>query len=222
AASLDGEGNPDVEWRRILESAGALWTAELPVDLDKLFALQGPGLRIPLPGYAFQRKRYWLDAVTAQASAPRVTMDAVEEPDDVPSSTPSNASPAELRVIAIMRELLGSVHLGRNSDFFLSGGDSLMAVRLAARIGDAFGIRPTRSQIMKGRTPARIAALLEEGGASKQSDEKTDDCLMRLWRGNDRLPPIVLVHAVGGGVFTYQEFLQAPPASGTTARPSTA
>jgi amino acid adenylation domain-containing protein len=209
-ASFDGDNNPEGEWRRVLESAGTLWATGLPIDLRKLFALQGGGLRIPLPGHVFQRKRYWLDAMPARVATASAPMIVVEETENAPAATPSNASPMEQRVIEIMREMLGPVHLGRNSDFFLCGGDSLLVVRLAARLGDVLEIRSTRVQIMSGRTPARIAALLEDGsGAREKADHDTDGCLTRLWKGDDRRPPIVLIHAVGGGIFIYREFLQA-------------
>jgi len=63
-ATLDGEGDPRKEWQRTLETAGGLWAAQLPIDLKKVFALASPcGRRVSLPGYRFQRKSYWLDAV---------------------------------------------------------------------------------------------------------------------------------------------------------------
>ncbi|MDD2764700.1 MAG: amino acid adenylation domain-containing protein [Opitutaceae bacterium] len=209
AASLDGEDAPETEWRRVLETAGTLWRAGLPLDLDKLFALQGKGRRIPLPGYAFQRKRYWLDAVIMTGAEPQPASAAAAEEPDAPDPVVSNASPAEARVIAVMRELLGPVHLSRQSDFFLSGGDSLLAVRLAARVGEAFGARLTRAQIMAAKTPARIAGLLADNGAETKTADQGASCLVRLWDGDDTLTPIVLIHAVGGGIFIYRELLQA-------------
>lgn len=208
-ASADGEDNPAQEWRRAVESAGTLWAAGLPVILEKLFALHGSGQRIPLPGYAFQRQRYWLDAVALPEGPVNVTALSVETPEVDSRTASADASPTEQRVIALMRELLGAVRLSRTSDFFLSGGDSLLAVRLVARLGDAFGNKLTRAQLMQARTPAKIAAMLEEGEERTKSVNAADSCLMRLWSGNDKLPPIVLVHAVGGGIFIYRELLQA-------------
>jgi len=51
-----------------LDALGRLWTLGADVSLD---ALHRPGRRrVPLPGYAFQRERYWVEP------APRVTDDA--------------------------------------------------------------------------------------------------------------------------------------------------
>jgi acyl carrier protein len=102
-----------------------------------------------------------------------------------------------------MRELLGRAKLNRTSDFFLAGGDSLLAVRLASRIGEVFGTQPGRAQIIKARTVEKIAALVEQDGGSVTAADSTDTCLVRLAQGDERLSPIVLVHAVGGGAFIY-------------------
>ena len=203
----DGDES-ETECRRALESAGARWAAGQSVDLDTLFAARGKGRRIPLPGYAFQRQRYWLDASpsTAATPPPAATPAVESEEDGVLVTTATDPSPAEARVIAVMRELLGPEPLSRDSDFFLQGGDSLLAVRLAYRLKEVFGNGPTQAQIMNAGTPARIAALLGEG--AMVADEP-DGCLVRLGVGDKSLAPIVLVHAVGGGILIYREFLQA-------------
>ena len=44
---------------RFAQAAAAAWAAGLPVDWQ---ALAGPAPRAELPGYAFERQRYWLDS----------------------------------------------------------------------------------------------------------------------------------------------------------------
>jgi malonyl CoA-acyl carrier protein transacylase/thioesterase domain-containing protein len=209
ATTIYGDGSKDGEWRGLLAAAGSLWSAALSVDLKKLFDLQGPsGRRIPLPGYAFQRRRYWL----SEAAMPEVQpggAEIVEVAGNGPGTTVSNLSPTEEKVIVFMQELLGPVSLGRHRDFFLCGGNSLLAVRLASRLRSAFGIPMTPRQVMKERTPAKIAALIEDTGASSKGDRSGDVSVVLLAKGNSDLPPIVLVHAVGGGIFIYRELLQA-------------
>ncbi len=205
-SSFDGNANPDSEWRRILESAGSLWSAGLPIDLEKLFAMQGSsGLRIPLPGYAFQRRRYWLNAPSTTTSS---IPEGVEDTDDDQQPVLSNLTPTEGQVITIMQKLLGPVTLGRHRDFFLSGGNSLLAVRLASNLRDAFSIPLTPLQIMQERTPAKISALLDAGNGQITPDDTRDLSLVLLAKGDARLQPIVLVHAVGGGIFIYTDLLK--------------
>jgi amino acid adenylation domain-containing protein len=211
-ATLDGEDDPRKEWQRTLETAGGLWAAQLPIDLEKLFALAGPrGRRVSLPGYRFQRKSYWLDPVptptVTTAPVRRTIID--ESADDEQAAT--TASPAERQVIAAMRELLGPVRLARTSDFFLSGGDSLLAVRLAARLSEAFGTPVSRAAVFAQRTVGRLAELSPAGDARVSAAEETPapGCVVRLWEGDERLAPLVFVHAVGGGAFIYRDLLEA-------------
>ncbi|NTW56574.1 MAG: amino acid adenylation domain-containing protein [Chlorobiaceae bacterium] len=209
ATTIYGDGSMEGEWRGLLNTAGILWTAGLPVDLKKLFGLLGSsGHRIPLPGYAFQRRRYWL----SEAATPGVAAIApavAEVAGSAPAPTVSNLSPTEEQVILFMQELLGPVSLGRHRDFFLCGGNSLLAVRLASRLRAVFGIPVTPREVMKERTPAKIAALIEDTGASSKAHRTADSSVVLLAKGNIDLPPIVLVHAVGGGIFIYRELLQA-------------
>lgn len=206
-ATLDGDDDPRREWQRTLESAGTLWAAGVPVSLSRLFALQGlGGRRISLPGYRFQRKNYWLDPVSAAPfAAPAATAAVEETPED--DAAPSTLTPAERQVVAAMRLLLGPVRLGPTSDFFLSGGDSLLAVRLAVQLSEAFGTHVTRAAVFERRTVARLAELSE--AASQSAAPLRTDCVVRLREGDERLAPLVLVHAVGGGAFIYKELLQA-------------
>lgn len=205
-----GDASTESEYRRLLESAGTLWAAGLPIDLGKLFAMQGKGQRISLPGYAFQRKRHWLDAVRLVPDGVQSEEERSEaEDEDEEEMRDENASPEERKVIALMRELLGRARLNRTSDFFLAGGDSLLAMRLASRISDVFGVQLGRAQVLKARTVEKIAALITKDGSPVTQEENSDSCLVRLAAGDERLAPIVLIHAVGGGAFIYGDLLKA-------------
>ncbi|MFD5429672.1 SDR family NAD(P)-dependent oxidoreductase [Streptomyces sp. NPDC127084] len=52
------------ETESLLRALGQLHTSGLPLDWNAVFASAGPVERVPLPTYAFQRKRYWLDATS--------------------------------------------------------------------------------------------------------------------------------------------------------------
>ncbi|WGD44702.1 type I polyketide synthase [Streptomyces cathayae] len=53
----------------LLDAVAALHTHGVPVDWRAVFAGRG-GRRVPLPTYAFQRRRYWLDATPRHRAAP--------------------------------------------------------------------------------------------------------------------------------------------------------
>ncbi|MGP3955760.1 SDR family NAD(P)-dependent oxidoreductase [Nonomuraea sp. 3N208] len=75
------------------QAAGTLWSHGLPVDLARL---PGPGRRrVHAPGYAFQRRRLWIDPPASDASVGYSEVDA-EEPLQVPvwsQVLPTEAAP---------------------------------------------------------------------------------------------------------------------------------
>ena len=60
-SSLRHQHNRVSDLQFLLETLGGLWAAGVSVDW-KAFSADEERHRIPLPGYAFERKRYWVDA----------------------------------------------------------------------------------------------------------------------------------------------------------------
>jgi acyl transferase domain-containing protein len=57
-------GDARSERTALLESLGLVWRAGVPVDWDCVYAASG-ARRASLPGYPFQRKRYWIETAPA-------------------------------------------------------------------------------------------------------------------------------------------------------------
>ena len=72
-----------------------------------------------------------------------------------PSSEARNAR--EVAIGHIWSELLGIAEPDRNADFFESGGDSLLAVQLGARLESQFETPVTLEQILRAPTIAALA-----------------------------------------------------------------
>jgi hypothetical protein len=66
----------------------------------------------------------------------------------------------ERELIRLWRSVLDRDLLGRDSNFFLSGGHSLLAARLAAQAGQALGLELTMGMVFRAPTPARLAELI--------------------------------------------------------------
>ncbi|MDQ2695980.1 MAG: SDR family oxidoreductase, partial [Pseudomonadota bacterium] len=64
-ASLPHPRQPQDDQAAALAALGRLWLAGAAVDWE---AFHGGGRRLPLPTYPFQRRRYWIDAITAPAA----------------------------------------------------------------------------------------------------------------------------------------------------------
>ncbi|MFH8609682.1 non-ribosomal peptide synthase/polyketide synthase [Streptomyces sp. NPDC018029] len=69
---------------------------------------------------------------------------------------------AERRTADVFGEVLGSEPPGVEDDFFQLGGDSILSIRLASRLAEAFGTDLTPRAVFTHPTPAALARLLGE------------------------------------------------------------
>ncbi len=69
---------------------------------------------------------------------------------------------AERRAAEVFAEVLGVERPGVEEDFFQLGGDSILSIRLASRLAEAFGTDLSPRAVFTHPTPAALAALLEE------------------------------------------------------------
>ncbi|MCO5101795.1 MAG: AMP-binding protein [Burkholderiaceae bacterium] len=88
------------------------------------------------------------------------------------SSSPQ--TPAEAAVAAIVESVLGADTIGRGDNFFLSGGDSLSAARVAARCATAFGLAraPAANLLFAYPTVEALAAELLRLRQEQAMDEE--------------------------------------------------
>ena len=82
---------------------------------------------------------------------------------------PSTAT--ERALAALLTELLDAEDVGRHDDFFGLGGDSVLAVQLAARARDA-GLDMTARMVFEHPALAELAAALDSGSVP---DAQPDD-----------------------------------------------
>ncbi|MEN4399541.1 amino acid adenylation domain-containing protein [Mycolicibacterium senegalense] len=85
-----------------------------------------------------------------------------------PSEPPATAT--EHTLAAMLVELLGAVEVGRYDDFFTLGGDSILAVQLAARARDA-GMALTARMVFEHPGLADLAAAVDAAGAQADADD---------------------------------------------------
>ena len=113
----------------------------------------------------------------------------------------------ELDILNIWEDLLGRKDIGVTDDFFLSGGHSILAVRLLARCHAAFGRDLPLAAFYQNPSVEQMAIALRSGTESRNGDP-----LVVLRRGNGDRPPLFLFHAAGGSSITYYELARALPA----------
>lgn len=119
-----------------------------------------------------------VEALRATAAEPDVPLSRLPLPepprradaarDAVLAPTPTAGNPADSvlhrEITAVWSDVLGVEHIGPHDDFFRLGGNSLRAVRVAARLTGA-GRTVTAAQLFTSPTVAALAAELERAPA---------------------------------------------------------
>lgn len=130
------------------------------------------------------------DALAADPVPPEGT------PEETDDEAPRND--VERRLVELFEELLGVPGLGRYDNFFDYGGQSLLAVRLVARVAEELGRPLGVGVFMNNPTVAALARALAEESSSDPAG------LVRL-----RTPEapsdvaVALIHPVGGTLMCY-------------------
>src|SRR5947209_2869556 len=170
----------------ILQSLGQLWMSGMEPAWVAVHAQERRG-RVPLPTYPFERKRYWLEtrmpvmqqqaqeeeeeevvrALAVSAAAEVGAAGAVDEtslysrPDmGVAYAAPTNEM--EQKIVSIWETLLGTSPIGIHDNFLRLGGNSLLAIRVAAELRAAFQIEFPIQALMTASTPAELALVIED------------------------------------------------------------
>jgi acyl transferase domain-containing protein/acyl carrier protein len=173
------------EHESLLEALGRVWASGVDVDLGVLNP-SSDARRIPLPVYPFERQEYWIAPPSLRSGVPHIvggTNRAAKGPVAIstrharPSLAVAYAPPVdevERELADIWEELIGIAGLGVDDDFFEIGGDSLVAVRLVARIRERLGIELDVRALFDCTTIARLAARVREelGGRANDGEMK--------------------------------------------------
>ncbi|TVT07732.1 amino acid adenylation domain-containing protein [Amycolatopsis bartoniae] len=145
---------PDVHEAVVVAIDGRL-IGYVVADADP--ALVRERLAAVLPEYLVPAAVLTVDALPLTGNG-KVDRAALPAPDFAAAATGREpATEAERVLCGLFAELLGLDRAGVDDDFIELGGDSIVAVRLAARAAKA-GLLVTPSQVFGERTPARLGA----------------------------------------------------------------
>ncbi|GAA3892966.1 hypothetical protein GCM10023084_52240 [Streptomyces lacrimifluminis] len=129
-----------------------------------------------LPEYMIPATFTALDALPVNANG-KVDRGALPEPgraSDAAHVPPSG--PVEERIAEIWTDLLG-VRASTRDNFFHSGGNSILAIRLISHIQQEFGIDFAVRSVFEGPTIAQLAATVEERVTAEVAALSDDDLL---------------------------------------------
>lgn len=147
-ASLADSSGADAELASVLKAVGGLWQSGVPID-DRAFLGDERRLRIPLPTYAFERVRHWLEPVAMQPAAGNGTEVA---PPASEAGQQDERSPKE-RLIADIKKLLEAssglelAHATTEETFLEMGLDSLFLTQVATSLTQKFGVKISFRQL---------------------------------------------------------------------------
>ncbi|MFH8797988.1 type I polyketide synthase [Streptomyces sp. NPDC017936] len=146
----------------LAEALGRLWSAGVDSALPPA---PDTARRVPLPPYAFERHRHWIDAPGARTDpAAPGTPAATPVPGALaprPRLTTRHVPPRTDREEAVTRlweETLGIGGIGVHDNFFDLGGDSMRAVLLAGRLRQEGVLDVPAAKLLAAPTVAGILA----------------------------------------------------------------
>jgi pyochelin synthetase len=187
-----------------------------PVDADELAA----HVADRLPAAMLPSKVQLLDALplTGNGKVDRAALSARATRRGGTAETDLGEQPRtdlERRTAAIWAELLGLPSVGRDVDFYLLGGDSLLVSKLVGRLREQLPEAGRHSwdtllrQMLRTPTVAGLAGWLEEDGGTPQSaTTAARSPLVTLAPGTDqRAPARVLVHDGSGTLVPYHALI---------------
>lgn len=179
----------------LVAALGTVWAAGAEVDADTYYGLRASD-RVRLPAYPFDRTEHWIGS-TRQSTPQVVEVTTVDSP--------------AAAVEEAWRAVLGVSQVRPHDDFFEQGGDSLAAVQFVARIQRLLGMRLEFMELTE-HTPSAIAARLRTQLDGQAGTAPAPRSVVRIKQGDPEvLPPLVLVHPVGGDVYFYRELAQCLP-----------
>ncbi|MEU8893315.1 amino acid adenylation domain-containing protein [Streptomyces sp. NPDC048442] len=162
-----------------------------------------------LPEYLVPSAVVVLDALPLTSNG-KVDRAALPAPSDgAARSGRAPRTPREELVCELFAEALGVGEVGVDDDFFLRGGNSLLAAALVSRIRKVLGVELGIQALFLAPTVVGLLAAVDEGGGS-DSRNGLDVLLPLRVRGD--LPPVFCVHAAGGLSWRYAALLRHLPA----------
>ena len=193
-SSLPHVNDPQPVDGHLLTTLGRLWLQGAPIDWDAFYAYERRQ-RVPVPTYAFDRRRYWIDAAPPSESDHAIAQAVEEAPASNLYARPVLATDfaaprddLELRIAAIWSDLLGIDPIGIHDNFFELGGHSLSGTLLLARVRDTYQVDVPLRSLFEAPTIEGLARAVAQAIAAQADDAVLAALLDELETDDDDHP----------------------------------
>ena len=190
-------------------SLGRLWVAGAVPAWEKLHE-GAPRGRAALPGYPFEKRRFWPQERT-QAPARGALPEVADRPENpiLPADTrdrhPSimvQHDAVESQLIKVFEEVLGVSSIALNDNFFELGGSSLSALSVILQVEQIFGHQLSAAALLESPTVEALAASLRTVRTPRSHQ------LVGM-RTSGSSTPIFCIHPYGGHTTNYVELTRS-------------
>jgi acyl transferase domain-containing protein len=145
----DAAGNGQ-ELLQLLKAVGGLWQSGILIDRERFYERE-ERRRIPLPTYAFERVRHWVDPVAMMAAGGRaIASTTIEAPVPMPheaAGTPKEQLIARIKLLLESSSGLELADADPASTFLELGLDSLFLTQVATSLSKTFNVKITFRQL---------------------------------------------------------------------------
>ncbi|WP_330319719.1 acyltransferase domain-containing protein [Streptomyces clavifer] len=195
----------------LAEALGRLWSAGVDTALPEVPGTPGPA---PLPPYAFERHRHWIDAPGARTASgvpsAAASADAGAALAPRPRLTTGHVPPRTAREEAVTRlweATLGIGGIGVRDNFFDLGGDSMRAVLLAGRLRQAGVLDVPASALLAAPTVVGLLTAADDTGAREPGGGGNALAPLLPLRARGDAVPLFCVHPGAGVSWRYTGLL---------------
>ncbi|MBS0317645.1 MAG: acyltransferase domain-containing protein, partial [Proteobacteria bacterium] len=145
------------EWKALLFAVGSLWQNGISLDWEAFHAHE-ERRHVPLPTYAFERQRYWVDPQAMSPGAVVAPIDEASPPPEIEDAGHDTRAAGPLdpkdRLIARLIDILLPIsgldreQISTSATFLEQGFNSLSLTQVALGVQQTFGIKVTFAQLM--------------------------------------------------------------------------
>jgi amino acid adenylation domain-containing protein len=166
ARSLLSSEDPAEDLKFLEQARGKLWMAGATVRWQDA-ARHVRRCRVSLPGYPFQRRRYWVEPAAPDAGfylpsrqTAGAAADGLYDRPRLRTTPVAPRDPVEAGVAEIWSGLLGIREIGVHDSFFELGGHSLLATQVNSRVRERFRVELTVRDLFDDPTVAGMSSRI--------------------------------------------------------------